>query len=71
MREHNYWVRFTNGHNRLSMGIAEPDLVFAVVKARQYALDIMQYWRSRSDWKNWRIIIETPDEGRIDEPFPI
>jgi hypothetical protein len=65
-----YWICFTNGRDRLCTARAAPDVVFAGTKARQLALDVMHQGRFGFDWKNWRIIIETHDEGRFDEPFP-
>jgi hypothetical protein len=68
---HAYSVAFTNG----STGRQIPLEAFSLSEARERAANIArgimeEHEPATKDWSEWRIIIETVDEGRSDDPFP-
>ena len=66
-----YCMRFTNGQIGRHIVLAAPDLIFAGMKARRLAQNIMhQKPFGVFDWTKWHIVIEAAGEGRFDEVFP-
>jgi hypothetical protein len=66
-----YWIKFTNGDDWRGTVVAQPDIIFATMKARTLAPDILQLPTIRCrDGAKWRIVIQTDNEGRLEEPFP-
>jgi hypothetical protein len=66
-----YWIEFTNGDDRRGVVVAQPDIIFAAMKARTLAPEILQLPAIRCrDPVKWRIVIQTDHEGRLEEPFP-
>ena len=67
-----YGIVFTNGLEHRHASVEADDLAHARKRAGNIAQGIMGGQRSRdmSDWSQWRIVIETRDEGRTDDPFP-
>lgn len=64
-------MQFTDGQISRFTSLAAPDLISASMKASQLAKDIMQQKPFGDfDWRKWRIIIATADEGRFEEAFP-
>ena len=45
-------------------------LAHARERAANIARGMMERHDPKGSWSQWHIVIETPDEGRIDDPFP-
>ena len=68
----NYYVRFTNGSEGAATVLAQPDILLARMKARELARGIMEMPSIECrDRAKWRIIIESDEDGRIEEAFPL
>jgi hypothetical protein len=67
----NYRIEFTDGTTSRSAVVEGQDLGHAHMKARELARGIIEQEPfGKFDRTKWRWIIETPDEGRCEEPFP-
>ena len=66
-----YGIVFTNGLEHRHTSVEADDLAHARQRAGNIAQGIMgQHSRDMSDWSQWRIVIDTRDEGRTEDPFP-
>jgi hypothetical protein len=66
-----YGIVFTNGFEHRQISVEADDLAHARQRAGDIAQGIIgQRSRDMSDWSQWRIVIQTRDEGRTEDPFP-
>jgi len=66
-----YSVVFTNGRALRRTHVEASNLGEARARAANVARGMMdQHEPGTQDWSAWQVIIETPDEGRCDDPFP-
>jgi hypothetical protein len=66
-----YSVVFTDGNTTRRIPLEAFSLPEARERAANIARGIMeQHEPATKDWSEWRIVIETLDEGRSDDPFP-
>jgi hypothetical protein len=66
-----YGIVFTNGLEHRHTSVEADDLAHARKRAGNIAQGIIgQRSRDMSDWSQWRIVIDTRDEGRTEDPFP-
>ena len=68
---HPYSVVFTNGSVFRRTLVEAISLAHAQERAENMARGMMDaHAPGDQDWSQWRIVIETPDQGRSDAPFP-
>ena len=66
-----YSVVFTNGSALRRTHVEASNLAEARARAANVARGMMdQHEPGTQDWSAWHVTIETPDEGRCDDPFP-
>jgi hypothetical protein len=67
-----YVAQFTNGIDRRSTTVFEPDITFAATAAQQLATDVFRRrWNKVPDQSKWKIVIISPDHKRYEEPTRI
>jgi hypothetical protein len=67
-----YSVVFTDGEHPRSAAINAPDIEFAKMSARTMARKIvLEKSFGVIDPVSWRFVIESVDEGKVEEPFPL
>jgi hypothetical protein len=64
-----FTVQFTNGVERRSATVLQPDIVFAAMQAQRWAPGIFrQRWNQIADRSKWKIVVISKDGKRHEEP---
>jgi hypothetical protein len=68
-----YVVQFTNGSERRSTTVLQPDLVYAAMAAQRWAPEAFKLpWNRLSDKSKWKIVVISPDgKQRHEEPASV
>ncbi|HEU5274654.1 MAG TPA: hypothetical protein VFU97_13400 [Xanthobacteraceae bacterium] len=72
MRKQIYVAQFTNGIDRRSFPVLQPDIIFAAMAAQRWAPDVFKMrWNRVKDPSKLKIVILAPDGRRHEEPAQI
>jgi hypothetical protein len=64
-----YTVQFTNGIERRSTTVLQPDIVYAEMAAQRWAPEAFKLpWNRVSDESKWKIVVIAPDGKRYEGP---
>jgi hypothetical protein len=67
-----YVVQFTNGSERRSATVLQPDIVFAAIAAQRWAPEAFRHpWNRVSDRSKWKIVVISKNGERYEEPARI
>jgi len=68
----NFHVQFTNGIDRRSTVLTQPDIIFAAMAAQRWAPGAFaQPWNRVSDRTKWKIVVIAKNGDRHEEPVHI
>jgi hypothetical protein len=72
MQKQIFVVQFTNGSDRRSTPVLQPDIVFAAMEGQRWAPEAFAMpWNRIADRSKWKIVVISEDGERYEEPARI
>jgi hypothetical protein len=72
MQKQIFVAQFTNGSERRSTPVLQPDIIFAAMAAQRLAPDVFRLpWNQVSDRSKWKIVVISENGERYEEPARI